>query len=94
MGKRIRKVSTELCAGCIYRARESAFQVFHCDYASIKRKCRLDPEGTCSHYKRDKNYDPIEAKRRAEAAREKRMAHKKREEAENKKTRGRPRKRR
>lgn len=93
MGKRIHKVNTELCAGCEYRTRESAFMVYHCDYASIKGECRKDPPGTCSHYKRDKLYDPLEVKKRAEAAREKQRTYKKEHKPKISRPRGRPKKR-
>ena len=84
------KVNEELCAGCRYRAREGAFQIYHCDYALIKRKCRLDPPGTCSHYERDENYDPAEAARRAEAAKKSRRIYREAHKPKASKPRGRP----
>lgn len=52
--KMIRKVNVNLCRKCIFRARKSAFQVHHCDYASIEKECRKDPPGMCSKYREDK----------------------------------------
>ncbi len=92
MEKVIHKVSAKLCAGCEYRAREGAFTVYHCDYASIVGECRLDPVGTCSHYKRDKNNNPLEVKRRADAARERRKTYKEEHKPKSTRPRGRPRK--
>lgn len=89
----IHKVNTDLCAGCEYRTRESAFRIFHCDYASIKGECRKDPPGTCSHYERDEHYDPLEVKRRAEAARESRRIYAEEHKTKSLRPRGRPRKR-
>ncbi len=92
MEKRIHKVNSELCAGCQYRARESAFDVYHCDYASIKMKCRLDPPGKCTHYEKDKLYNPVEAKRKEEDKRERQRAYKKEHRVKSMRPVGRPRK--
>ena len=75
MEENIKKVNAELCAGCKYRTRESAFLIYCCDYASIKGRCRLDPAGFCSHYEKDEKCDPLEVKRRAKEALERQKGY-------------------
>lgn len=86
----IHKVSAELCVMCEYRTRESAFMVHHCDYASITGKCRLDTQGTCSHYKKDENYDPNREKIKKAIARERQRKYKEEHKKKSIRPRGRP----
>ena len=84
------KVCTELCATCENRAIGAAFEIYHCEYALAKGKCRLDPQGMCSHYEPDENYDPEEARRRIEAVRLRNRKYKEEHKVKSERPRGRP----